>query len=92
MTKEVYKDRPLLGRVKSIQALKVTIEWLMGSYSGKWREWKGKVGKELVVYTDEIPVNDIIHRNITLNSSMHLTPSVVKILKEKYANDKVMKT
>lgn len=57
----------------------------MGSYTGKWREWKGRVGKEMVTYSDEIPMNDIIHQNIEFNSSMHLTPSAVKAIKQKYA-------
>lgn len=83
--KKEYKDRPLLGRVKEAKASAVTIEWLMGSYTGKWREWKGREGKEVVIYTDEIERKDIIHRNIQLTSTMHLTLSDVKILKEKYA-------
>ena len=60
----MYKDRPLLGRVTCIGESSVTIEWLMGSYSGKWSEWKGKVNKETITYTDEIPVQDIVYVNI----------------------------
>lgn len=78
-----YKDRPLLGRVKEV-GTDIVIEWFMGSYSGTWKEWRGRSGGKAVTYTDSIPRKDIVHRDITFTSAMHLPAAVASTLKTKY--------
>ena len=76
-----YCERPQIGRIISISPQEVVLEWLVGTYSGTWREWKGKEGGKTVVFTDTVATTNIIHTDIQLTSSKRLSPSVVKVLK-----------
>ena len=79
-----YRERPQIGRIISISPQEVVLEWLVGTYSGTWREWKGKEGGKTVVFTDTVATTNIIHTDIQLTSSKRLSPSVVKVLKTLY--------
>ena len=67
-----YRDRPLIGRVASYDDHRkdVLLDWYMGTYSGSWRWWKGKKDGQMFVYTDKIPVEDIVMRHIPFSKSM----------------------
>ena len=80
-----YDDRPLLGRVTGVKQDKVIIDWMVGSYSGTWREWRGRSGGKAVIYSDTIMKQDIVLRNITLTKSHRLKPEQVTCLKELYS-------
>ena len=44
---EKYDDKPLLGKVTGTEETFVMIDWMVGTYSGTWREWRGrKEGRE----------------------------------------------
>lgn len=60
-----YPDRPLIGRVIAIRE-DVQIERMVGTYSGSWKEWKGREGGKTVIYQDSIPKGDILYTGITL--------------------------
>ena len=51
---DLYQDRPLIGQVSNLEETEFTIQWMVGSYSGRWRAWKGKRGQ----YTDVLPSNE----------------------------------
>ena len=55
-----YKDRPLIRKVAEISKGNVLLEWMIGTYSGTWRAWKGREGKRSVTLTDEIPIQDVL--------------------------------
>ena len=62
----------------------VTIDWLVGSFSGMWREWRGRSGGKSIIYSDTIPFYDILQQNIEFTKSNRLRPSTVAALKELY--------
>ena len=80
-----YDDRPLLGRVTGVMQEEVMIDWMVGSYSGSWREWRGRSGGKAVVFTDTIKKKDILLCNIALTKSRRLKPDQVTCLKELYS-------
>ena len=82
-----YRDRPLIGRVASFDHHRkdVLLDWYMGTYSGSWRWWKGKKDGQMFVYTDRIPVEDIVMRHIPFSKSMRLGAATISSLKEAYA-------
>ena len=80
-----YSDRPLLGRVTGVMQDNVIIDWMVGSYSGIWREWRGRSGGKAVIFSDTIKKEDILLRNVTLTKSHRLKPDQVTCLKELYS-------
>ena len=44
--KQYNEDLPRIGKVVKINDSSITVDWLVGSYSGFWRE-RGKVIREL---------------------------------------------
>ena len=61
----------------------VEIEWMVGTYSGLWKQWKGSEGGKTVVFTDKI-CKDVMYTNITFTPSKRLTPLTRKALKSLY--------
>ena len=80
-----YDDRPLLGRVTGVMQEEVMIDWMVGSYSGSWREWRGRSRGKAVVFTDTIKKKDILLCNIALTKSCRLKSDQVTCLKELYS-------
>lgn len=68
----------------AVKASCVVIDWLIGSYSGMWREWRGRSEGKSIVYSDEICYDDIILGGITFTKSNRLRPATVSSLKELY--------
>ena len=66
---QYQEDLPQIGKVIQIDASSVTVNWLVGSYSGTFGYWKEK-GK---VISGEYPLRAVV-------CSIKLTPSM-KILK-----------
>lgn len=63
----------------------VTIDWMVGSYSDTWREWRGRIGREPIMFSDTIKVSNILLRNITFTGTHRLRPKTVLELKEIYS-------
>ncbi len=81
---KLYMERPQLGQVVANANSRVTIDWYMGKYSGTWRWWKWKSNGEEVVYTDDIPIENIVLRDIVFKKGMQLDPSIISTLKAAY--------
>ena len=77
-----YPDRPLIGRVTEVTSKNVKLEWMIGTYSGTWKEWRGREDGEEVVYTDVVPLTDVVYHPITLTTSMRLSSQVVSELRK----------
>lgn len=72
-----YPDRPFIGRVVEGHKHEVVLEWLVGSYSGTWKEWKGREG--------DFHRHSVCRRHdIKLTVGKRLQPSKVKVLKSLY--------
>ena len=79
-----YSDHPLIGRITDVQGRDVTVEWMVGTYSGQWREWKGREGGKSVVYSDIVKPTDIVRRGIKFTRSKKLSLTDIKELKAVY--------
>lgn len=75
-----YQEQPQLGRVVGIKKGWIIIEWLIGTYSGVWREWKKK-GQNI---TDEVNVDNVLC-GITLTKANRLCQSTIAELKDMYS-------
>jgi len=54
-----YKEHPLIGKVTEKRQDEVVMDWYIGSYSGTWREWKGRDNGKTVVFSQTIKCDDI---------------------------------
>jgi len=79
-----YCEHPLLGYVTSVKRDTVVFDWLVGSYSGTWKEWRGRGKGRSIIYSDELHTTDIIMTSITLTKGKKLPPQTVATLKELY--------
>ena len=79
-----YRERPLLGRITTVKQDTVVFDWLVGSYSGTWKDWRGRENGKSVIYSDELPTSDILMTSITLTKAKKLQPQTVATLKELY--------
>ena len=79
-----YSERPQIARVKEVKGDKIKIDWFDGSWSGKWRLYRYKVGKKTVVWEEEIEQTCIVQRNITLTKDNRLDSHTKKQLKTAY--------
>jgi len=80
-----YKERPLIGKVTEKGEDEVVMDWYIGSYSGTWREWKGRDNGKTVVFSQTIKSDDIL-QTVLLTKSMRLQPQTVKDLKNIYSS------
>ena len=79
-----YDDRPLIGRVLVWSANFAKIAWYMGTYNSVWKPWKGRSKGEVVHYTDEVDLCDII-KSVTFSEAMRIPPATALALKEAYS-------
>ncbi len=63
-----YKERPHIGKLERVTPASVTIHWLIGTYSGVWKEWK-KQGNNV---SEEVDPENIVLPGITLTKSNRL--------------------
>ena len=82
---EKYTDRPLIGKVLEVNGSKFTIGWYVGTYSGIWKTWKGRVQGKTTNFTDEIEVTDVVFRNIEFTKAMRLPPATSLALRSAYS-------
>ena len=55
-----YPDRPLIGRIARIQGASIEVDWMVGTYSGQWREWKGRQDGKTIIFSDTVRRENII--------------------------------
>ena len=62
-----YRERPLIGKkcdIDTPDSGRVEMEWMVGTYSGLWKEWKGREGGKTVGFTENISKEDIIRESV----------------------------
>ncbi len=74
-----YSEEPQIGKVTAVQEQSIIIEWLIGTYTGVWRQWKK--GENI---SDDIEPKDVVRRNVKLTKANRLSPSMVTELKAAY--------
>ena len=79
-----YDDRPLIGRVLVQNENSAKIAWYMGTYNSVWKPWKGRSEGEVVHYTDEVDLCDIV-MSITFSEAMRIPPASALALKVAYS-------
>ena len=82
-----YCERPLIGKICDIDTPdsgRVEMEWMVGTYSGPWKEWKEREGGKTVVFTENISKEDIKLKNITFTPGKRVIPATIKALKALY--------
>ena len=70
-----FKERPLIGRVTSVNATTVAMDWYVGTYTGTWRIWKGRENGKLAVFQEVIELQDVLTA-VELTKSMRLPPKL----------------
>jgi len=61
------QERSLIGKVMEKKEQCVVMDWYIGSYSGTWREWKGRDQGKSVVFLD-------ILKTVSFTKAMRLNP------------------
>ena len=78
-----YSEKPLIGQVTEVNKDDITINWYIGTFSGYWKEWKGRQDGKSVIFSDTIPFKDIL-QSVSFTKTMKLPPKTVAALKELY--------
>ena len=78
-----YTERPLIGCVNSVTNDGVVIDWYVGSYSGTWKAWKGRVDGKSTIFQQNVKLEDVLSK-VELSKSMRLSSKTVAALKELY--------
>ena len=81
---EKFSERPLIGRVTSLDDEMVKFDWMVGTYSGMWKEWRGRKEGKSVVFSDSVPLSDVLYHPIHLTKGKKLQPPVAAKLREAY--------
>ncbi len=71
------EDLPQIGRVKNMNPTTVTVEWLVGSYTGSFSYWKEKGN----VICETFPLRGIM-KTVKLSQSMRLAKDDIPLLKK----------
>ena len=79
-----FVERPLIGRTTKVTTYKVEFEWMIGTYSGQWKEWRGRQDGIPVIFTDSVPLTDVLYHPIEFTKNKKLGPQTVAKLKEAY--------
>ena len=82
-----YNERPQIGKV--IQEEKnnsIYIRWYDGTYSGIWKPYTYRHGKKTINWDENIPLEDIVLRNIELTGKNKLSQLTCHLLKAVYSN------
>ena len=78
-----YKERPLIGKITAVDGVNTTIDWYVGTYTGTWKEWCGRKDGKAVIFSDTIPLKDILMK-VSFTKSMRLPSMIIPALKELY--------
>ena len=80
-----YHERPQIGEVLEVKGSQVTIKWFDGTWTGRCRVYTYKdKRKSLVAWTETLPVDEIIHRDIKLTKGGSLSKIVKDQLRDLY--------
>ena len=80
-----YSERPLNGCITKTCNKSVDIDWMIGSYSGVWKEWKGRSEGKVVRFAETIPIEDVMIK-VVFTKGRRIPPKEVLALKELYAH------
>jgi len=61
------------------------MDWYIRTYSGIWKEWKGRDQGKPVVFSHTVENKDIL-KTVTLTKAMRLKPEAVQDLKSIYSS------
>ena len=78
-----YKEWPLIGKITAVDGVNITIDWYVGTYTGTWKEWHGRKDGKAVIFSDTIPLKDILMK-VSFTKSMRLPSMIIPALKELY--------
>ena len=80
-----YQERPLIGKITALDhdTDNATIEWYVGTYSGMWKQWRGRKDGKPVIFSDVIPIKNILTK-VYFTKSMRLPPKLISTIKELY--------
>ena len=80
-----YDDRPLIGKITALDysTNNATTEWYVGTYSGTWKQWRGRKDGKAVIFTDVIPFKNILTK-VHFTKSMRLPSEIISTVKDLY--------
>ena len=78
-----YQEQPLIDKITAFDTDNATIEWYVGTYSGMWKQWQGRKDGKPVIFSDVIPVKNILTK-LYFTKSMRLPPKLISTIKELY--------
>ena len=59
---------------------------MIGTYSGQWNEWRGRQDGIQFIFTDSVPLTDVLYHPIEFMRNKKLGQQTVAKLKEVYRN------
>ena len=81
---EKFTERPLIGWVTSVDSKVIKFDWMIGTYTGTWKEWRGRKEGKSVIFSDSVPLMDVLYHPIELTkgttSSSETKRNIQKIL------------
>lgn len=83
---ETREEAPWLARVKEVEGDIVTLVWLEGGYTTKWKTARMKVGRRMVDWEDTVSRRSIILSGFRLNKNSKLDANIVKLIQDTYAS------
>jgi len=66
----------VLGKVTAIFENDIQMDWMVGTYSGVWREWKGRIEGKPVVFNDKIRKENVLMKHVTLTKGKQLKQQI----------------
>ena len=82
---EKYRERLLIGCITKICDKNVEIDWMVTSYSGLWKAWKGRGDGKIVRFAETIPLCDVMIK-VEFTKGMRIPPKSVLALRELYSH------
>ena len=79
-----YNERPQIGRVKEVKGDKIRVEWYDGTWNGKWKMYKYREGRRMVVWEEDLEKTCIISKDISFTRDSRLDSKTKKELRNAY--------
>ena len=83
---ETPEEAPWLARVKEVEGDIVTLVWLEGGYTTKWKTARMKVGRRMVDWEDTVSRRSVTLSGFRLNNNSKLDANIVKLIQDTYAS------
>ena len=83
---ETLDEAPWLAKIKRVDEDTVTLVWLEGDYSKKWKTARVKVGRRAVDWEDRISKTSILLSGLKLNKSSKLGKDTVRLIQDTYSS------